>query len=142
MRPVHAPPDAAPDGEPPRTAVVVEDDRDIRMLVCLKLGRGGYRTHAAEAGDEGVELVRRERPDVVVLDLMLPRMNGYEVCRRIRAGEDTRDIPVVLLTARAQDADIEQGFAAGADDYITKPFSPRELLSRVDAAVSRGHQPR
>ena len=126
----------------PQRAVVVEDDADILNLVCFKLGRAGFKTRAESLGPRGLDAVLEEVPDVVVLDLMLPGLNGLEICRVIRDHPRTKSVPVVLLTARARERDIEQGFAAGADDYIVKPFSPSELLSRVQAAVNRGHRAR
>ncbi len=104
--------------------------------------RTGFETRAESVGPRGLDAVLEEVPDVVVLDLMLPGLNGLEICRVIRDHPRTKSVPVVLLTARARERDIEQGFAAGADDYIVKPFSPSELLSRVQAAVNRGHRAR
>jgi DNA-binding response OmpR family regulator len=117
-----------------RTAVIVEDDADIRDLLQTVLGQAGFTTTAAATGVEGVELVRRTDPVVTTLDLSLPDIDGFEVCRRIRQFSDTY---VVMLTARADEIDTLMGLEAGADDYQTKPFRPRELRARVEALLRR-----
>ena len=91
----------------------------------------------AHDGEEAWELARDARPDLAVLDVLMPKLDGFELTRRIRADEATRRIPIILLTARAQDADVQQGFDAGADDYLRKPFSPQELRARVQAILGR-----
>ena len=120
-----------------QVAVIVDDDPDIRAMVAMKLTSAGYSVHEEVDGEAGLAAIRELDPSVVVLDWMMPRMNGLEVLQRIRSDEAIRDIPVLLLTARAQEDAIERGFAAGADDYVVKPFSPRELLIRVDALNAR-----
>jgi len=117
--------------------LVVDDDQDIRELVAFKLEQLGFEVHAESDGETGLAAVMQLQPDLVLLDWMMPKLTGVEVCRMLREGSDSSAVPVILLTARAQEADIERGFAAGADDYIVKPFSPRELASRVEAVLSR-----
>jgi two-component system phosphate regulon response regulator PhoB len=123
------------------TILVVEDEEDILELVAFNLEQAGLRVLRAGDGMEALERSRRERPDLVVLDLMLPKMDGKEVCRRLRQAEETRRIPVLMLTARAEEMDRIIGFEIGADDYMTKPFSARELVLRVQAILRRGHEP-
>ena len=117
--------------------LVADDDEDIRMLVTFRLERSGYEVLAARDGEEALELAIRHRPELAVLDLMMPKLDGYQLTRRLRELEETRRIPVILLTARAQDDDVARGFEAGADDYIRKPFSPQELRARVQAILGR-----
>jgi two-component system phosphate regulon response regulator PhoB len=117
--------------------LIVDDDQDIRELVAFKLEQLGFEVHSECDGETGLAAVMELRPDLVLLDWMMPKLTGVEVCRMLRDGAENVGVPVILLTARAQEADIERGFAAGADDYIVKPFSPRELASRVEAVLSR-----
>lgn len=117
--------------------LVVDDDADVRDLVALKLRRNGFDVDTAGDGDTGLQRARDGRPDLVLLDIMMPKRSGIEVCQALREDAATATMPVILITARAQEADVERGFAAGADDYIVKPFSPRELLSRVQAVLAR-----
>jgi DNA-binding response OmpR family regulator len=119
------------------TILVADDDRDILDLVAFKLTASGYELITATDGATALTEARRAVPDIVVLDVSMPGMSGLDVCRELRADSITTAIPVILLTARGQDADIEVGFDVGADDYIVKPFSPRELQSRVTALLSR-----
>jgi len=118
--------------------LIVDDDADIRELVAFKLSRAGFIVRCEADGESGLAAADEMRPDLVLLDWMMPRLTGLEVCRRLRESAATAEIPVILLTAKAQEADVERGFAAGADDYIRKPFSNRELLSRVEALLGRG----
>ena len=118
--------------------LVVEDEPDILELVRLNLSQEGFTVFTAENGDEGLAMVRRQWPDLVVLDLMLPDRSGTEVCREIRSDPRARDTPVIMLTAKAEEVDRIVGFELGADDYFTKPFSPRELVLRVNAVLRRG----
>ncbi|MBN1505428.1 MAG: response regulator transcription factor [Sedimentisphaerales bacterium] len=111
--------------------LVVDDEEDIRELVELNLGREGYRVLACDTGERALDLSRTKKPDLIVLDLMLPGVDGLEVCRRLKADPDTRQIPVVMLTAKGEEADIVAGLEIGADDYVTKPFSGRVLVARV-----------
>lgn len=117
--------------------LVADDDVDIRELVEFKLATLGHDVIAVADGASAVDEVRRVRPDLAVLDVMMPGMTGLEAVRVIRAEPSLADLPVILLTARAQESDRETGFDSGADDYITKPFSPRELAARVDALLAR-----
>ncbi len=117
--------------------VVADDDADIRDLVAFKLVQSGHEVVAVSDGTAALEACRANRPDLVVLDLTMPGMSGLDACRALRLDPDLEAVPVILLTARAQESDIEQGFSAGADDYVVKPFSPRELASRVAALLQR-----
>ncbi len=119
------------------TVLLAEDDADIRDLVTFKLRQVGYEVRAFEDGLAALVSARDDPPDLAVLDIMMPGMSGLEVCRELRADQATSEVPIILLTARALEADIEGGFAVGADDYIVKPFSPRELASRVQAVLAR-----
>lgn len=122
-----------------RTILVVEDERDIRELVRFHLAQEGYAVREADTGEAALAQVAVERPALVVLDLMLPGTDGLEVCRRLRNGEATHTTPIIMLTARAAEVDRVIGLEMGADDYITKPFSPRELVARVKAVLRRTH---
>ncbi len=117
--------------------LVADDDPDILSLVAYRLERSGYDVITAADGADALRLTLAHRPDLVVLDVMMPRIDGYGVTRAIRAHEPTERTPVLLLTARVQEADVARGFAAGADDYIKKPFSPQELRARVHAVLGR-----
>ena len=121
--------------------LIVEDERDIADLVGFNLERAGFRVLKAHDGISGAELAIHERPDLVILDLMLPGKDGYGVFKEIRRDSRSRDIPVIMLTARAQTEDRIQGLEAGADDYLTKPFSPKELMLRVQAVLKRSDGP-
>jgi len=116
--------------------VVADDDVDVRMLVALKLRHSGYDVVDVGDGAAAVEACRNERPDLVVLDLMMPVMSGLEACRAIKAEPGLADVPVVLLTARAQNTDVDAGLSVGADAYVTKPFSPKELAARVELLLA------
>ena len=121
--------------------LIVEDERDIADLIGFNLTRAGYEVIKAYDGVEGTEVALRERPDLIVLDLMLPGRDGYSVFRELRRDTRTVNIPVIMLTARAQTEDRIQGLEAGADDYLTKPFSPKELMLRVQAILKRAEAP-
>ncbi len=121
--------------------LVVEDEADIRELVRLNLEREGYAVHQARSGEEGLQAVRLRKPDVILLDLMLPEIDGLEVCRRLKNDVDCRHIPVIMLTAKGEEADIVAGLELGADDYVTKPFSTRVLVARVRALLRRRATP-
>ncbi|MCP3990195.1 MAG: response regulator [Actinomycetia bacterium] len=120
-----------------RQALVIEDDADIRALVAFKLRQADFEVAEEGDGEAGLAAATSIEPDVILLDWMMPKLSGIEVLLRLRATESTASIPVIMLTARAQESEIERGFAAGADDYIVKPFSPRELQSRVEAVLNR-----
>ena len=115
--------------------LVADDERDILELVVFRLERSGYEIVRATDGEEALRFALEQRPDLAVLDVMMPKLNGYDVTREIRRHEETRTMPVILLTARAQEADVTRGFEAGADDYLKKPFSPQELGARVQAIL-------
>jgi DNA-binding response OmpR family regulator len=117
--------------------LAADDDEDILDLVAFRLERSGYTVIVARDGEEALELAAKEYPDLAVLDVMMPKVDGFEVTRRLRADEATSRMPIILLTARSQDADVQQGFEAGADDYLRKPFSPDELRARVQAILGR-----
>jgi two-component system phosphate regulon response regulator PhoB len=125
-----------------KSVLVVDDDPDIRELITWKLGQAGYATMVAGDGEAGLAAVTAgdsdgRAPDLILVDWMMPKMSGIDVCRALRQNPVTARIPVILLTANAQEADVELGFAAGVDDYIAKPFSPREMLSRIEAVLTR-----
>jgi two-component system cell cycle response regulator DivK len=118
---------------PARTILVVDDDVDIREMLRTVLARAAHRVVEAEHGAEALALIEARHPDLVLLDVNMPVLNGYEACRRLKADPATRAIPVVMLTAATQDDDRERGLAAGADGYVTKPFSPGALLAQLGA---------
>ena len=117
--------------------LVADDDADIRDLVAFKLEQAGFEVLAVEDGETALEQARTRHPTLAVLDVSMPRMSGIDVCRMLRADPATADILIIMLTARVQEQDVEGGFVAWADDYVTKPFSPRELVSRIQALLSR-----
>lgn len=117
--------------------LIVEDEKEILDLVKLYLEKEGYRTRTAVTGLEGLKQVKSEQPDLVILDLMLPEMDGLEVCKRLRADAQTAMIPIIMLTAKAGETDTIIGLELGADDYVTKPFSPKALIARVKALFRR-----
>ncbi|HXV37043.1 MAG TPA: response regulator [Myxococcota bacterium] len=119
------------------TILVVDDEPDLRELVRFNLDQAGYRVETASSGREALQALRRSPPDLVVLDLMLPDISGTELCRKIRLDAELADLPVIMLTAKAAEVDRVVGFELGADDYVTKPFSPRELALRVAAVLRR-----
>src|SRR5438046_3294808 len=117
--------------------LIVEDERDIRDLVLFHLEREGFQVSSASSGEEALRQVRHASPDLVLLDLMLPAMGGLEVCRKLRQDPATVALPIVMLTAKGDEVDRVLGLELGADDYIVKPFSPKELLARVRAVLRR-----
>jgi DNA-binding response OmpR family regulator len=121
--------------------LVVEDEPDIRDLVVLHLAREGLRCRTASTGAEALRAVRSTIPDLIVLDLMLPEMDGLEVCRRLRSDGRSAEVPIIMLTAKTDEVDRVLGLEMGADDYIAKPFSPKELVARVRAVLRRSRQP-
>ena len=122
---------------PNPTILVVDDEPDIRELVRLHLAQEGYAVCEAESGERAIAVAAAERPALIMLDLMLPGADGFEVCRQLRQDDTLRGIPIIMLTARATEVDRVLGLELGADDYITKPFSPRELVARVRAVLRR-----
>ncbi len=124
--------------KPTKRLAYIEDEAEMIDLVRLILGRRGYTVLGATGGHEGLELVRKELPDLVLLDLMMPDMDGWDVYHQIKSDEQTRDIPVIVITAKAQNIDKILGLRiAKVEDYISKPFSPQELLDRVEHVLSR-----
>lgn len=117
---------------------VIEDEPDIREMIEHNLSREGFAVVTAADGEVGLDLVRQRGVDLVLLDLLLPGRNGIEVCKRLKADAATRGIPVIIVSAKGEESDIVLGLGVGADDYVTKPFSPRELVARVHAVLRRG----
>jgi two-component system alkaline phosphatase synthesis response regulator PhoP len=117
--------------------LVVEDEEDILELVSFNLKKEGYKVKGVTSGEEALIEVRRKIPGLIILDLMLPGVNGFDVCKSLKGDPKTKAVPIVILTARSEEADIVIGLELGADDYLTKPFSPRELIARVRAILRR-----
>ncbi len=122
------------------SVLVVDDERDILELVQYNLGKEGYHVTVVETGEDALAATRTKMPDLIVLDLMLPGVDGLEVCRRLKTDAKTRSIPIVMLTAKGSEADIVAGLELGASDYVTKPFSPRVLSARIKAVLRRDEQ--
>jgi len=120
--------------------LVVDDEKDITALVAYHLEREGFRVLQAHDGLQALDLVKRERPNVLILDLMLPHMGGLDVCRRLRREPETARLPILMLTAKAGETDKVLGLELGGDDYLTKPFAPRELVARVKALIRRSEE--
>jgi two-component system alkaline phosphatase synthesis response regulator PhoP len=120
--------------------LIAEDDHDIAELISHYLTKAGWSVHVARTGDQALAYVRNHGVDVVILDLMLPGMSGFEVCKALRAERATAHLPVLMLTARTEESDRVKGLELGADDYISKPFSPNELVARVRAVVRRARR--
>ena len=116
--------------------LAVDDERHIVRLIQVNLERAGYQVSTAFDGNEALKKVEGEKPDLIVLDVMMPRMDGFEVLKRLQANPDTRGIPVVMLTAKAQDADVFRGWSSGVSAYLTKPFNPLELVTFVRRILS------
>ena len=122
--------------------LVVEDERDVAELLRYNLAKEGFDVLMAPHGAEALRVAREQQPDVILLDIMVPQLNGWEVCRRLKEDLETREIPIIMVTGRAEEGDKVLGFELGADDYVTKPFSPRELVARVRAVTRRAKQAR
>jgi len=122
------------------TILVVEDEEDLRDIILYNLVREGYQSVGVETGEQGLEQAIALKPDLIILDLMLPGMNGMDVCRNIRQNAATQAIPIIMVSAKGEEADIVSGLELGADDYVTKPFSPRILLARVRSVFRRSKQ--
>jgi DNA-binding response OmpR family regulator len=116
---------------------VVDDDPDVRELVAYKLIQAGHAVLSATNGHDALRLVPDARAELLLLDVMMPGLSGFEVLAQLRAHTATESLPIIMLTAKAQDTDAERGFSLGADDYVLKPFSPKELMCRVDAQLTR-----
>jgi two-component system phosphate regulon response regulator PhoB len=124
------------------SVLVVEDENDIRELISYNLLKEGFEVVAASTGEEALKAARREPPSLVLLDLMLPGVDGLHVCKTLKSEPPTQSIPIIMLTAKGEEADIVRGLNLGADDYVTKPFSPRVLIARVRAVLRRAETPR
>ena len=120
-----------------KSIVVIEDESDILEVLKYNLEREGYRVRTCRDGESGLRLVREENPDMVLLDLMLPSLDGIEICHRLREDPITRNLPVIMLTAKGEESDVVLGLGVGADDYVTKPFSTGELTARIRAVLRR-----
>ncbi len=120
--------------------LIIEDESDVADLLTLNLRKAGFRTSTAADGASGLQKARDDRPDFIILDLMLPRMSGLEVCKILKSDTATSQIPILMLTARAEEIDRIVGLEFGADDYVTKPFSPREVVLRIRAIFRRGEK--
>lgn len=123
-----------------KNILIVEDEEDILALVHYNLSRDGFHVTTATTGEEGVQAAKKNQPDLVILDLMLPGMDGLEVCRTLKNDKDLRELPIIMLTAKGEETDIVAGLEMGAADYVTKPFSPKVLLARVKAVLRRYEQ--
>jgi two-component system, OmpR family, alkaline phosphatase synthesis response regulator PhoP len=129
---------SAPSSRSAGRVLVVEDERDVAELLRYNLAKDGYDVVVAVNGSDAVKQAHESHPDVVLLDIMVPQLNGWEICRRLKQDAETRAIPVIMVTGRVEEGDKVLGFEVGADDYVTKPFSPRELLARIRAVARRG----
>jgi two-component system alkaline phosphatase synthesis response regulator PhoP len=118
--------------------LVVDDEIYIVHILDFSLGMEGYEVVTALDGEQALEKARTEKPDLIVLDIMMPKLDGYETCKRLKADASTKDVPVILLSAKGRNVDQKVGFEVGADDYITKPFSPRKLVERINAILGHG----
>ena len=118
--------------------LLIEDEPDILEVIQYNMEREGYKVIACRNGEQGLSRIRTDNPDLVILDLMLPGMDGVEVCRQVKGDPVTRAIPIIMVTAKGEESDVVLGLGIGADDYITKPFSPRELVARVKVVLRRG----
>ena len=122
------------------TVLVIEDEKNIAELVKYNLEGAGFRVLQAARGDTGLEQARKTKPDLVILDLMLPELDGLEICKILKRNDNTAHIPILMLTAKSQETDKVVGLELGADDYVTKPFSPKELVARVKVILRRGRE--
>ena len=124
-----------------KTILIVDDENDILGLVEFHVQQQGYKTLKATSGEQALKLIRDEKPDLIVLDLMLPGISGLDVCKYLKSESATENIPIIMLTAKGEEADIVQGLEMGADDYVTKPFSPKVLMARLNSVIRRKHGP-
>jgi two-component system alkaline phosphatase synthesis response regulator PhoP len=122
--------------------LVVDDEIYIVHILDFSLGMEGYEVVTALDGEQGLEKARSQRPDLIVLDIMMPKLDGYETCKMLKADPETRSIPIILLSAKGRNIDQKIGFEVGADDYITKPFSPRKLVERINSILGQGNSHR
>lgn len=121
--------------------LLIEDEEDIAALIKLQAEATGYKMHVEVDGINGYRAIEREKPDLVILDIMLPGQNGFDVCRKIKSNAELRNIPVIILTAKGEELDMVLGLELGADDYVAKPFSPKILFSRIKAILRRSKEP-
>lgn len=121
--------------------LLIEDEEDIAALIKLQAEIAGYKLHVEVDGLNGFRAVERERPELVILDIMLPGLNGLDVCRKIKSHPELKDIPVIMISAKSEELDVVLGLELGADDYVSKPFSPKILFSRIKAVLRRGKEP-
>jgi DNA-binding response OmpR family regulator len=121
--------------------LLIEDEEDIAALIKLQAEISGYKLHVEVDGLNGLRAIEREKPDLVILDIMLPGQNGLDVCRKIKGNSETKNIPVIILSAKGEELDVLLGLELGADDYVAKPFSPKILFSRIKAVMRRGKEP-
>lgn len=121
--------------------LLIEDEEDIAALIKLQADISGYKLHVEVDGLNGLLAIEREKPDLVILDIMLPGQSGLDVCRKLKNNVETKDIPVIMISAKSEELDIVLGLELGADDYVTKPFSPKVLFSRIRAVLRRGKEP-
>ena len=122
------------------TILIIEDEKNILELIQYHLNREGYALRTSMDGEKGFEIARKEKFSLLILDLMLPSMSGIEICKALKASDRTRDLPIIMLSAKSQDTDVILGLELGADDYVTKPFSPRQLIARVKAVLRRSQE--
>jgi len=130
-------------GAPNTTRILIaEDERDIRELIKITLGFAGYQVIATNNGEEAVQAALREIPDLILLDVRMPRMTGYEACQKLKEQESMRNIPIIFLSAKGQESEVKMGLDSGAEEYILKPFSPDELVTRIKAILikNQAHQ--
>jgi len=118
--------------------VIIEDEPDILEVIAYNLKREGFEVFESRDGEDGLVQIEKHAPDLVILDLMLPTIDGIELCRKLKSDRETRAVPVIMVTAKGEESDIVLGLGVGADDYVTKPFSPKELIARVKAVLRRG----
>jgi two-component system alkaline phosphatase synthesis response regulator PhoP len=121
--------------------LLIEDEEDIAALIKLQAEVSGYKLHVEVDGINGYRAIEREKPDLVILDIMLPGQNGFDVCRKMKSNPDLKNIPVIIVTAKREELDVVLGLELGADDYVAKPFSPKVLFSRIKAVLRRGKEP-
>ena len=121
--------------------LLIEDEEDIAALIKLQAEISGYKLHVEVDGINGYRAIEREKPDLVILDIMLPGENGLDVCRKMKSNPETKNIPVIILSAKGEELDVVLGLELGADDYVPKPFSPKVLFSRIKAILRRGKEP-
>jgi len=121
--------------------LLIEDEEDIAALVKMQAELAGYKVHVESDGLNGLQAVEKERPDVIVLDIMLPGLNGLDVCRKVRSNADYNNIPIIIISAKTEELDVVLGLELGADDYVAKPFSLKVLFSRIKAILRRGREP-